>query len=67
MLMERIGKLQGILSRYAKGKVLTKQKIEEVTEKGFVEGYRGCKLNAHVSTIQHTCARNCTTIDGNIL
>lgn len=35
-----IGTLQGIFSKYAKGRVLTERKIEEATAKGFTEGYR---------------------------
>ena len=35
-----IEKLQGILNKYKKKKVLTEKKIEKSTEEGFTEGYK---------------------------
>lgn len=35
-----IGELQGIFSKYAKGRILRKERVEKATERGFTEGYR---------------------------
>jgi hypothetical protein len=35
-----IGELQGIFNKYAKRRVLGKERIKKATERGFTEGYR---------------------------